>query len=55
MARQRKAPIAIRVEAEEIAREWARDREAEGDPEGAGVIRDLADRIGRIRLTEDRG
>lgn len=51
---RRKAPIAIRVEAEELARIAARDREACGDPEGAGEIYDLADRIAKISLSEPR-
>ena len=51
--RNAKHPARIRREAATLAREAARDREADGDPEGAGVLRDLADRIGRIRLTAD--
>jgi len=49
MTRYRKEAHTIRREAATMAREWAKDREAEG----AGVLRDLAARIDRIRLTED--
>lgn len=44
----------LRDEAVRIARAWARDRAADGDPEGAGVIRDLADRIARIKLLKPK-
>jgi len=48
-----KQPSRVRREAASLARDAARDREADGDPEGAGVLRDLAARIDRIRLTVD--
>ncbi len=44
----------LRAEAVRIARQWARDRHADGDPEGAGVIRDLADSIARIKLLKPK-
>lgn len=53
MKRQAKPPADVRDEAYRLALEHARDREADGDPEGAGVIRDLAAAIKRIRLTRD--
>lgn len=52
--RQSKAPVAIRCEAYELALEAANERESDGDPEGAGAIRDLAERIKAIRLSELR-
>ena len=52
--RQFKAPIAIREEAAELARQTAQQREQDGDAEGADVLRDLAAQIRRIRLTEIR-
>lgn len=53
MARYHKELHTIRREAAQLAREAANQREADGDPEGAGVIRDLAASIDKIRLTED--
>lgn len=53
MMRRPLTPIDIRNRAARLAREAAREREACGDPEGAGVIRDLANEISRIRTTED--
>lgn len=44
----------LRADAVRIARQWARDRHADGDPEGASVIYDLADRIGRIKLLKPK-
>lgn len=35
--------------AAKLAREYADERQADGDPEGAGVIRDLAAAILRIK------
>lgn len=52
--RQSKYPVVIREEAFELARMAAEQREADGDPEGAEVIRDLAEQIRNIRLTEYR-
>lgn len=52
--RQYKAPFAIREEAAELALEAAQQREQDGDPEGADVLRDLAAQIRRIRMTEVR-
>lgn len=46
----RKSPRAIRDEARRRAIDFAREREACGDPEGAEVIRDLARSISRIML-----
>lgn len=51
--RQAKLPTDVRTEAYRLALECAREREKDGDPEGAGVIRDLAASIKRIRLTRD--
>ncbi len=48
--RQARTARDVRQEAVAMARRWARDRMADGDPEGAGVIRDLADAIARIKL-----
>lgn len=53
MARYRKELHTIRREAAQLARNAAVEREKDGDPEGAGVIRDLAADIEKIRLTED--
>lgn len=50
--RRMKAPVAIREEAYELAMLQAAERETDGDPEGAGVIRDLADAIRKITLSE---
>ncbi len=51
--RQSKRPSDVRDEAYRLALYHARERANEGDPEGAGVIRDLAASIKRIRLTLD--
>ena len=51
--RIRKSPEEIRMQAARMAREWARESEDMGDPEGAGKLRDLAWGIERIRLTRD--
>lgn len=48
--RQPKRPSDVRDEAYRLALFHARERANEGDPEGAGVIRDLAASIKRIRL-----
>ena len=50
--RRMKAPLAIREEAYELAQIAAEEREKDGDPEGADVLRDLAESIKGIRLTE---
>ncbi|TKW64666.1 MAG: hypothetical protein DI616_18160 [Paracoccus denitrificans] len=55
MTRQAKRAADVRDEAYRHALDAAREREADGDPEGAGVIRDLAASIKRIRLTLDVG
>ena len=52
--RQRKAPVAIREEAAELARIAAEQREQDGDPEGAEVLRDLFEQIRKISLSEIR-
>lgn len=52
MIRAAKTPIEIRREAARLARLWADDREATGDPEGAAEMRALAIQIARIRLTK---
>lgn len=54
MTRQAKQPSDVRDEAYRLALDAARERAADGDPEGAGVIRDLAASIKRIRLTLDQ-
>lgn len=46
--RKRKTPAEIRKEAADLARFWAIEREREGDPEGSGLIRDLAKAIASI-------
>lgn len=51
--RQAKTLVDIRNEAAKMARASAREREDTGDPEGAGVLRDLAKEIETIRLTRD--
>lgn len=53
MARTPKGARQVRAEAVRLARAEAREREMTGDPEGAGVLRDLAAAIRRIRLTSD--
>lgn len=52
MTRPKKTARELRAEAIEIVRSSARQRDRDGDPEGAGVLRDIADQIGRIRLTK---
>lgn len=52
MIREAKSPIEIRREAARLARLWADEREATGDPEGAAEMRALASQIARIRLTK---
>lgn len=54
MTRQARHPAEIRRIAAAMARADARECESDGDPEGAGRLRDLAARIDRIRLTSDR-
>ena len=51
--RQTKSSADLRDEAYRLALNVARERESDGDPEGAGVIRDLAASIKRITLTRD--
>jgi hypothetical protein len=46
----RKSPIEVRVEARQLAVDYAREREACGDPEGAECMRDLANLIHSIEL-----
>ena len=48
-----KTPREIRADAVAVARRHAVERLKEGDPEGAGAMRDLANSISRIRLTKD--
>lgn len=52
--RRRKTPAEIRREAAAMARADYLQRLADGDPEGAGVLQDLARAIARIRLTVTR-
>lgn len=54
MSRMKKSPDDIRREAAAMVRTWAREQERLGDAEGAGMLRDLALEISRIRLTKDR-
>jgi hypothetical protein len=49
--RKLRHPKDIRAEAIALARSYARQRDHDGDPEGAAVIRDLASELARIRLT----
>ncbi len=51
MATVRKTPGMVRAEAERLARQAAEERFRDGDPEGAGVIIDLADQIAAIWLS----
>ena len=51
MIREAKKPLEIRREAAQLARLWADEREATGDPEGSSEMRTLAGQIARIRLT----
>jgi len=46
----RKSAIEIRVEARNLATEYALEREKCGDPEGAECMRDLANMIHSIEL-----
>ncbi len=46
-----KTATEIRREAAALAREYAREHLRDGDPEGAGVMRDLTQAIARIKLT----
>jgi hypothetical protein len=50
MMTKRKTPAEVRAEASRLARYVAEQRERDGDPEGAGVIRELADDIDAISL-----
>lgn len=49
-----KTPREIRADAVAVARLHASERDRDGDPEGAAAMRDLANSIGRIRLTKER-
>ena len=49
---KRKTAPEVRQEAARIALRWADEREACGDTEGAGQMRDLAKAIARIRLDD---
>lgn len=53
-SRQLRPAIVIRVAAVELAQNAATEREKDGDPEGADVIRDLAEQISKIPLSEYR-
>jgi hypothetical protein len=46
----RKSPIEVRIEARQLAVDYAAEREACGDPEGAECMRDLANSIHAIKL-----
>jgi len=46
----RKSAIEVRVEARQLAVDYALEREACGDPEGAECMRDLATQIHAIEL-----
>jgi hypothetical protein len=46
-----KTPAELRDECASIAFAWAEERRADGDPEGADIITDLARTIRRTRLT----
>lgn len=52
MTRARKTAAEVRAEAYRLVRAEAVEREKTGDPEGAGVLRDLARDIKAIRLTQ---
>jgi hypothetical protein len=45
-----KSGYQVRREAVRMVRDWARDRDLCGDPEGAGEFRDLANAIAKIIL-----
>lgn len=49
-ARRRKTASAVRAEAARLAAQEAEQRDRDGDPEGAGVLRDLARTIRAIRI-----
>lgn len=51
MASKRKTPAEIRSEASALAKYSAEEREREGDPEGAGVLRDLTTAIKKMKLS----
>lgn len=53
MVRRDRTAKEMRFAAARRARVAADDRERDGDPEGAGVLRDLAREISRIRLTTE--
>jgi hypothetical protein len=48
----RKTPSEVRLEAYRLAMEAAEERYKTGDPEGAEVIRELADDIRKIDLSK---
>jgi hypothetical protein len=50
MTKKQKTAGQVRKEAYGMARDAADEREKEGDPEGAGVIRDLAQAIKAIPI-----
>jgi hypothetical protein len=50
MMTKRKTPAQVRAEAANLARYVADQRARDGDPEGAEVIRELADDIEAISL-----
>jgi hypothetical protein len=47
-----KTASAVRREAANLAMEAARQRDRDGDPEGAGVLRDLAQAIRAIAIRQ---
>lgn len=46
----KKSAIEIRIEARQLAVDYAKERDACGDPEGADCMRDLANSIHSIEL-----
>lgn len=52
--RQPMSAAELRAEAVRIARQCARDRHDDDDPEGATVIYELADCIARIKLLKPK-
>jgi len=52
--RQLRPAVVIREHAAELARVAAEEREKDGDPEGADVIRELEAAIRKIPLSEAR-
>lgn len=52
--RQLRPPVVIREHAAELAREAADQREKDGDPEGADILRELEQEIRKIPLSEIR-